>query len=216
MKLNKLIRCLTFCLLTAGPVAAQLPEPAGYFKFPIKPGQQNYLSGTMGEIRSNHFHGGIDVKTDQKIGLPVYAAADGYVSRIKMSSYGYGNIIYLTHPNGKITTYAHLSEYAPALADYVLKKQYEQETFDIELFPEKNKFAFKKGDVIAYSGNTGGSGGPHLHFEIRDTEDNLYNPLQYRFSEIKDSTPPTVSAFALKTMSIDARVNGKFGWIEFR
>src|SRR5690606_17521703 len=113
-------------------LAAQYnPEP-GYFLFPIKPGQRNYLSGSMGEIRSNHFHGGLDIKTDQREGLPVYAAADGYVSRIKQSTYGYGNIIYITHPNGLVTTYAHLQSFGEPLATHMLQKQYEKQTFELE------------------------------------------------------------------------------------
>lgn len=191
------------------------PVPAGYFMFPIMPGQQNYLSGSMGEIRPNHFHGGIDVKTNQQTGLPVYAAADGYISRIEVSSYGYGWQLYLTHPNGLVTTYAHMESFAPAIADYVLKKQYEKESFDLRLTPEPNLFVFKKGDIIGRSGNTGGSAGPHLHFEVRDERNKLLNPLKYGFNEIKDDIPPTFLAIALKTLSIDGRVNNRFGRFEY-
>src|SRR6478736_3655389 len=145
---------------------AQMPAdvPADYFLFPIKPGQQNFLSGSMGEVRPNHFHGGIDIKTDGVTGLPVYAAADGYVSRYKSSTYGYGNVVYLTHANGLITVYGHLDKFAEPIAGYMLRKQYEYQSYELELKPEKDIFKFKKGDIIAWSGNTGGSGGPHLHF----------------------------------------------------
>jgi len=196
--------------------AAQVtPVPPGYFMFPIMPGQQNFLSGSMGEIRPNHFHGGIDIKTNQQTGLPVYAAADGYISRIDVSTYGYGYHLYLTHPNGLVTTYGHLESFAPAIAEYVLQQHYAKESFDLKLFPEPNQFVFKKGDIIGKSGNTGGSAGPHLHFEVRDAKNSLQNPLKYGFTEIKDDIAPTLNAIAFKTLSIDGRVNNHFGRYEF-
>ena len=202
--------------VTAGAFAQMAPK-AGEFLFPIKPGERNYLSGTMGEIRSNHFHGGLDIKTDQREGLPVYAAADGYISRVKQSTYGYGNIVYITHPtNGLVTTYAHLREFAQPLADHILQKQYEKKTFELELFPEPDKFQVKRGDIIGYSGNTGGSGGPHLHFEIRDEKDRLYNPLKYKFQEVIDTTPPEIYSISIAPLNIHARVNNEFERMEFR
>ncbi len=170
----------------------------------------------MGEIRSNHFHGGLDIKTDQREGLPVYAAADGYISRVKQSTYGYGNIIFITHPNGLVTTYAHLSAFGQPLADHILAKQYEKKTFELELFPEAGKFPVKRGDVIGLSGNTGGSGGPHLHFEIRDEKDRLYNPLKYKFKEVLDTTPPDIYSLGITPLNIHARVNQEFRRAEFR
>jgi hypothetical protein len=196
---------------------AQMPAdvPTDYFLFPIKPGVQNFLAGSMGEIRPGHFHGGIDIKTDGAIGLPVYAAADGYVSKYKQSSYGYGNVVHLTHPNGLVTVYGHLDRFAEPLAGFMLRKQYENQSFDLELKPEKDIFKFKKGDIIGYSGNTGGSGGPHLHFEVRDGQDNQYNVLKFKFPEILDRIAPTLQTIALKTLSIDGRVKDQFGRFEY-
>lgn len=216
-KLNKkrlVLAALAF-VTSFGAKAQLAPEPVD-FLFPIKPGERNYLSGTMGEIRSNHFHGGLDIKTDQREGLPVHAAADGYISRVKQSTYGYGNIIYITHPNGLITTYAHLSEFGKPLADYILQKQYEKQTFELELFPEKGSFPVKRGDIIGLSGNTGGSGGPHLHFEIRDAQDRLYNPLKYKFQEVLDTTPPDIYSLGITPLRINSRINNEFSRAEYR
>ncbi|WP_241738988.1 M23 family metallopeptidase [Pontibacter beigongshangensis] len=216
MKLSKHLLLFIIFAFSSLVLLAQPTVQPGYFMFPIKPGQRNFLSGTMGEIRSNHFHGGIDIKTDQREGLNVHAAADGYISRVKMSTYGYGNIIYITHPNGLVTTYAHLLSFYNPLAEHVLQEQYKRKTFELELFPDKNQFPVKKGDVIALSGNTGGSGGPHLHFEIRDTTDKLYNPLRWKFSEVIDTTPPEIYTLGINTLNIYARVNQEFGRAEFR
>lgn len=216
-KLNK--KRLTLAALTIGTTlgaAAQTAPQPGYFLFPIKPGERNYLSGSMGEIRSNHFHGGLDIKTDQREGLPVHAAADGYISRVKQSTYGYGNIIFITHPNGLVTTYAHLSAFGQPLADYMVQQQYEKKAFELELFPEPGKFPVKRGDIIGLSGNTGGSGGPHLHFEIRDEKDRLYNPLKYKFQEVLDTTPPDIYSLGITPLNIHARVNNEFSRAEYR
>jgi hypothetical protein len=186
-----------------------------YYMFPIRPGKVNFLAGTMGELRSTHFHAGIDIKTGGVEGLNVYAAADGYVSRIKISSGGYGNTLYVAHPNGTTTVYAHLKRFADNVADYVLKKQYQQKTFRIELFPEKGQFPVKKGDIIASSGNTGSSSGPHLHFEIRDANQLVLNPLSFGFKEIKDDIPPIVRKLSLVTKETNARINGQFGYADF-
>lgn len=187
-------------------------QPVGdEFMFPIRPGEQNYLAGTMGELRSSHFHAGIDIKTSGITGLPVYAAADGYISRIKVATGGYGNALYMLHPTGKSTVYAHLKKYADPIQDFVRNAQYKKESFEIELFPQKGQFAFKKGDIIGYSGNSGSSTGPHLHFEIRDINQHVIDPLKYDFKEIVDDLPPIVGKVALKTMNIDSRINGQFG-----
>ncbi|UII19786.1 M23 family metallopeptidase [Fulvivirga ligni] len=191
------------------------PAKEGYYLFPIKPGNQNTLAGTMGELRSNHFHTGIDVRTESRTGLMVQAAAEGYVSRVAISPYGYGNAIYITHPNGHTTVYAHLEQITGELADYVRKEQYRKQEMDVNLFFRKGQFSVQKGDTIAYSGNSGGSGGPHLHFDIRDKNNKPLNPLHYGFAEIVDQIPPVASKIAIKTLNKDARVNGQFGRFVF-
>jgi hypothetical protein len=186
-----------------------------YYSFPIQPERTNYLSGSMGELRASHFHAGLDIKTNGREGLAVHAAADGYVSRIRVSAGGYGNCIYIAHPNGTTTVYAHLKEFDEVLARYVLENQYSNKSFEINLFPARNQFAFKKGEVIGLSGNTGSSGGPHLHFEIRNAKQEVLDPLRFKFDEIKDKIAPIPQRVAFKTMDIDSRINGKFGRFEF-
>ena len=212
--MNKL---LTILLFTQTLLCLGQEYPQDYFLFPINPGQRNYLSGNMGEIRPNHFHAGLDIKTGGVEGLPVLAAADGYVHRINVSSYGYGQVLYLTHPNGYRTTYAHLKEFAPNIAEWVRKKQYECENYSVELFPNKDMFPVKKGDTIALSGNTGSSGGPHLHFEIRDKNDRALNPLNFGFrTEIIDDVRPSIYRIALKSKGISGRIDNILGRKEYR
>lgn len=213
-KLNKLIIYLLVILpLTS---FSQNQIPVGYFLFPIKPGQQNFLAGNMGELRPNHFHGGLDIKTEMRIGLPVYASADGYVSRLKVSSFGYGNTVYITHPNGLVTVYAHLDKFNKEIGDFVRQYQYENQQFDVDFALPEGKLPVKKGDIIALSGNSGSSGGPHLHYEIRDAKENLLNPLDFKFTELKDNIPPTFDKIALIATDDKSRVNQEFGRFEFK
>ncbi|MET4105215.1 M23 family metallopeptidase [Hymenobacter sp. UYP22] len=197
----------------SAPAAPARPTvPQGYFLFPIKPGQQNFLAGSMGELRPNHFHGGLDIKTDGRVDLPVHASADGYISRMKQSSYGYGNVLYITHPNGLTTVYGHLNRFKGPVAEELRRRQYEKQTYDLELFFKPDQFPVKRGEVVALSGNTGGSAGPHLHWEVRTAQDAQLNPLQWGgFPEIQDHVAPTLLAFGVEALSIDARVQGKFG-----
>lgn len=195
---------------------SQVTPVRGDFMFPVRPKQENYLSGTMGELRSSHFHSGLDIKTSGITGLPVYAAADGYIQRVRVSLAGYGNALYLVHPqNGTVTVYAHLQSFEEDIAQYVRTQQYAKESFQVDLYPAKNKFTFKKGDVIARSGNSGSSSGPHLHFEVRSLRHRALDPLDYGFEEIIDNQPPVLSQIAFVTMDEDARVNGMYGRIEF-
>jgi len=195
-------------------LSSQTHESEGYL-FPINPGQQNYLSGTFGEIRSSHFHTGIDVKTGGRTGLPVYAVADGFISRAKVSAGGYGNALYMQHPNGTFSVYAHLREFDALLQKWVIEQQYLEESFEVDLFPEKDRFSFQRGDIIGYSGNTGSSSGPHLHFEIRNKRQQPIDILAPGFDEIKDRIAPVAKKIAFFTLEEEARVNGYFGYHEF-
>jgi len=155
LRLNSL---LLFIFLGCGLFSTSKAQDTKYV-FPIRPGLQNYLSGTMGELRGGHFHGGIDIKTSGIQGLPVHAAADGYVSRIKVSGTGYGHALYIAHPGkGTTTVYGHLKRYGKEIAKFVLDEQYKQQKFEIEIYPAKNQFRVNKGQIIAYSGNSGSSG----------------------------------------------------------
>ncbi|GAC1372712.1 MAG: hypothetical protein NVSMB30_13790 [Hymenobacter sp.] len=193
------------------PKVGRPPVPADYFLFPIAPGKPGFLAGSMGELRPNHFHGGLDIKTGGGVNQPVYAAADGYVSRLKQSSFGYGNVLYITHPNGLTTVYGHLNAFKGAVAAELLRRQYEKESYELEAFFEKDRFPVKRGELVALSGNTGGSAGPHMHWEVRDAQDRQYNPLQWGgFAEIQDHVAPTLQAFALEPLGIEARVKHVF------
>lgn len=150
------------------------------------------LAGSFGELRPNHFHSGIDFRTNQREGYPVYAIADGYVSRLRVQNSGFGQAVYLTHPNGYTSVYGHLSRFAPKIAAGVKTLQYQKKTFELDEYPTADLFPVHKGDIIAYSGNRGSSGGPHLHFEIRDTKtENTINPQLFGI-EIPDNIPPVV------------------------
>ena len=181
--------------------------------FPINPGSQNYLSGNLGELRSDHFHMGLDIKTYGRINVPVYASDDGYIERVRVSGTGYGKALYLKHNNGFKSVYAHLNSFHKEIEKYVTDYQYRNEKFIVNLYPGK-KFYFKKGEIIGYSGNSGSSGGPHLHYEIRDREENVMNPLNFSFKEIKDNIKPTIKSVSLKTLSFDSRINGMYGLLD--
>lgn len=191
-------------LLFGGFAYSQNGIPTDYFSNPLNINM--VLAGNFGEMRANHFHSGLDIKTEQREGLPVYAPANGYVSRINVQHYGYGKALYILHPNGYTTVYGHLRSFAGDIEKYAKDTQYAKETFEIELFPEKTLLPVKKGDLIAYTGNTGGSGGPHLHFEIRDSSQRPMNPLLFGI-EIPDSKKPIVSAVFAYPTGEDAHVN---------
>ena len=148
------------------------------------------LSGTYGELRSNHFHSGIDIKTKGIQGLNVYSYASGYVSRIKVSHGGYGKALYIKHPDGNTTVYAHLKKFSSKIEEIVKSKQYKRESYEIEFFPKENEISVLENEIIAFSGNTGGTTGPHLHFEVRDKNQIPINPLINSSIYIEDDRTP--------------------------
>ncbi|RTE53007.1 M23 family metallopeptidase [Arenibacter aquaticus] len=183
----------------------QGPYPKDFFRPPLD--IPIILSGTFGELRSNHFHAGIDIKTQQRQGLPVYAIADGTITRIKVSEWGYGKVVYIAHPNGFSSVYGHLQKFSPKIEEYVKKVQYQKQSYEVEMFLDYSEIKVQKGDLIAYTGNTGGSAGPHLHFEIRNSASEMpTNPLLHGI-EVRDATDPTLLNVYAYPLSEDAQVN---------
>ncbi|WP_424493419.1 M23 family metallopeptidase [Salinimicrobium sp. GXAS 041] len=183
---------------------SQSELPQDYFQDPLD--VDLVLSGTFGELRSNHFHSGLDIKTQQREGLPVYASAEGFISRINISHYGYGKALYIQHPNGYTTVYGHLQKLSPEIEAYIKKRQYERESYEIEVFPSADELQVEQGELVAFSGNTGGSGGPHLHFEIRDGQQRPMNPMMFGI-ELQDSRAPLVNSVFVYPVGEDAHVN---------
>ena len=165
---------------------AQTFEPQPPLDIPL------VLSGTFAELRDNHFHGGIDIKTEGRSGMKVYSAEDGYVSRISVSPYGYGNALYIRHPQGYTSVYGHLNAFATEIDQWVEDQLRDRSKNDGNLYPSSEQFKVTRGQLVAFSGNTGGSFGPHLHFEIRDTRtEEPLNPLEFGI-EVKDTRKPDV------------------------
>jgi murein DD-endopeptidase MepM/ murein hydrolase activator NlpD len=193
--------------------------PTQYFTWPVK--AKIGLAANFGELRPNHYHMGLDCKTDQKENAPIVAAAAGYIAKVKIEPYGFGRCIYINHPNGLTTLYAHLNEFYPALEKYITQQQYQLQTWRLFIDIPPNLFPVAKDQFIAFSGNTGGSQGPHLHFEIRDTKtDKVLNPLLFGF-DIQDNIAPDVLRLAVYDRSKSVfeqsprfipikKVNGKY------
>ncbi len=201
-----MMKFIFFFLLSTSCIFAQR-FPKDQFLSPLK--IDLIPSGTFGELRGNHFHAGLDIRTEQRIGLPVYAPADGTVSRIKVSTFGYGKALYINHAGGYTTVYGHLNAYNNAIGAVVRNQQYKTNKFEIELFPKAGELVVKKGDLIAFTGNTGGSGGPHLHFEFRDTKtEKIINPLHFGTQiKVKDAKAPVLNGLMAYPLSETALVN---------
>jgi hypothetical protein len=166
---------------------AQVAEPefGVPFDFPL------LLSGNFGELRSNHFHGGLDFKTQGVTGKPLLAIADGYISKVTVTPGGYGNALYITHDNGYTSVHGHLDRFLPEIARLVHERQYAEQSFVVTLEFGPEEFPVRQGEVVAYAGNTGYSFGPHLHMEIRTTDTNEpIDPLPYYKDKITDNIAP--------------------------
>ena len=196
-----------FIALFSCSLFAQTDYPKDYFRSPLDIPLQ--LSGNFGELRPNHFHAGFDLKTMQKEGLNVYAVADGYVSRIKISTFGNGKAIYITHPNGYTSVYGHLQRAFGPIEDFIKKSHYNERSFEIEVYLKPGELVVKKGQIIALSGNTGGSEGPHLHFEFRDNRtENIINPMLFGFDKLlKDTKKPIFSSIYVYPLTEATTVN---------
>lgn len=196
---------LLFCLLLIINVLTAQNKP----NYPVYPDPVKipiYLSATFGELRNNAFHAGVDIKTNGEIGKKVYAVADGYVSRIGVSPYGYGNAVYITHNDGYTSVYAHLDRFNDKIGKYVKQKQLDSKSFAQSLYLKKDEIPVKVGELIGYSGDTGGSGGPHLHYELRDANQRPLNPYFFGF-KVNDKIKPTINGIALYPKELSS-VNG--------
>lgn len=173
------------------------------FDFPL------LLSGNFGELRSNHFHAGLDFKTQGAVGKPIYSPADGYISRATVSSGGYGRAVYVTHSNGYMTVYGHLDRFLPAVARKIAQVQYADEAFAVDVKFSPNEFPVSKGDIVAYSGNSGYSFGPHLHFEVRTADsDTLVNPMLFYKKNLSDDVAPVAHSVMFSPRCGMGMVNG--------
>ncbi|HSC39920.1 MAG TPA: M23 family metallopeptidase, partial [Chitinophagaceae bacterium] len=197
-----LLLFLSSATIVDAQIFPQVNYPKGYFRNPLE--IPISLSGNFGELRPNHYHMGFDIRTQQKVNLPVHAAADGYIAKIKIEPAGFGRAIYINHPNGYTTVYCHLNDFNPALEKYVKELQYKTESWKQFADLPPGLFPVRKGDFIAWSGTTGGSQAPHVHFEIRSTTDDVnHNPMLFGMP-LPDDTKPLITRLAVydRTRSI--------------
>ena len=209
MNVHKLIVVWYFSVAFISAHAQVFPAknyPQNYFQWPVI--AKHALAANFGELRTNHYHMGLDCKTDQKENVPVVAAADGYIAKVKIEPFGFGRCIYINHPNGLTTLYAHLNDFYPALEKYITIQQYQQESWKIFIDIPEALFTVKKGQLIAHSGNTGGSQGPHTHFEIRDTKtDKVLNPFLFGLG-LPDNIAPDIFRLAVYDRHISTYEQG--------
>lgn len=188
-------------------IFAQNPYPQNDFRSPVDTALT--LAGNFGEIRPNHFHAGFDIRTNNREGMPVYAVADGYISRIKISAFGYGKGLYITHSNGFTSVYGHLKSFENNIQSFSFKVQSTKQSYEIDTLLSSELLPVKKGQLIGLSGNTGGSQGPHLHFEIRDTKSEMpVNPYFFGYS-IPDTVKPRITQLAIYPLNENSSINGK-------
>lgn len=194
-----------FLSINATVAFSQEKYPKNYFRNPLDIPMN--LAGTFGELRPNHFHSGIDLKTGGASGKKIYTIAKGYVSRIRIAFGGFGKAIYVNHPNGYTSVYAHLSDYSNSIDQFIRAKQIEKKSYEIDYYLKPNELPVSENEVIALSGDTGSSGGPHLHFEIRDTKtEETINPLLFGFP-VKDNIAPVINGLRAIPLSENASVN---------
>ncbi len=203
---NKLLIVATSLIFLSQNIISQSLYPKWDFLFPLD--IETSVSGSFGELRSNHFHSGVDFTTNRETGFPIYAIDDGYVFRIAVSPLGFGKAVYVNHPNGHSSVYAHLEWFSNKLEDIITPLQYQNKSYAIDQIFPANKIPIKRGEVIAFSGNSGSSSGPHLHFEIRESGEQ--KPLNvHRFNlPVKDDVAPHIEAICLYPMDEKSTING--------
>ncbi|MFA6806162.1 MAG: M23 family metallopeptidase [Bacteroidales bacterium] len=210
-KLNRTLKylLLTILVFLLIPIPSQSQTknyPKNQFQSPIK--RELNLSGSFAEPRTNHFHSGLDLRIGGQEGEKVYSPFQGSVSRIKIQAWGGGKNLYIDHPNGYTTVYMHLRNYSPKIEEYIRKYQYDKQTYEFDIEVEKGKLRIEKGELIAYAGNTGSSGGPHLHFEIRNTKTQYIINPQYFGIEVIDTTLPYIQSLIIRPEGEFSRVEG--------
>jgi len=181
------------------------PKDKSIFISPVK--IPLLLSANFGELRANHFHSGVDIKTQGVTGKEIVATANGYIYRISVSPGGFGKALYVRHPSGYSTVYGHLDKFTPEIEEYVKANQYEKHSFQVTLFPPKEKFPVSQGELIAYSGNSGSSVGPHLHYEVRKSESEIpVNPLLFEFGK-DDNINPVIEKLVIYPINRKTIIN---------
>ena len=199
---------LALCFLCSSSfLFAQVVYPDKYFRLPLDIPMS--LSGTFGEIRPNHLHSGIDLRTNQVEGYPVYAVADGYISRIRVQAWGFGNALYIDHPNGYTSVYGHLQRYNEKITSWLRQRQYDLQQFEVDIALKPGELMVSKNDIVALTGSSGSSGGPHLHFEIRNTlTEYPINPLLFGYN-LADTIAPRIKSIRIIPVKGRGMVNGK-------